>query len=80
MSVAAVGGEGVIVRAHCSAKSGGNCLHAQRQVGGSLDQILQEKVVGALSELAKFLELLVHAKADVLADVCICEQVIDWFG
>jgi hypothetical protein len=49
-------------------------------VGGSLDQILQEKVVGALSELAKFLELLVHAKADVLADVCICEQVIDWFG
>jgi hypothetical protein len=80
VGVAPVGGECVVVGSHRSAESGGNRLHAQREVGCALHQVLQEQVVGSLAELPELLELVVHAEADFLVDVGIREQVIDRLG
>jgi hypothetical protein len=67
--VTTVGGEGVVVGVHGRAEAGGDGLHAEGQVGGSLDQLAHEEVVRALLELAHLLKHPVHAEALVEVDV-----------
>ena len=60
VGVAAIGAEGIVVGSHGGAETGGDGLLADREVAGPLDQVLQEKVVGAGLEMANLELQAVH--------------------
>ena len=71
MGMTAIGAERQIARLHGAGKAGRHRLLAEREMAGSLDQVLQEQVVGALLGLAEDDLGPVHVQALLLADVVV---------
>ena len=77
VAVAAVGGERVVVGAQGHAERRGGRLHAEGEVAGALDEVLQEQVVEPLLELADLLLAAVQLQARVDVDVGVVEGRVE---
>src|SRR5262249_32247243 len=71
MGVATVGAEAQVARAHGGGKPSGNRLLAEREMARTLDQVLQERVVGALLGLTDVALHAVHAQPQLFPDIVV---------
>ena len=74
MRMAAIGAERKVARLHRLGEAGGNRLLAERQVAGSLDQVLEKQVVGALLRLTDGELRPVELETGGFADVVVAER------
>ena len=72
----AVRGERVVVGLHCRPEAGCDRLHAQGEMGGSLDEVLQEQVVCPLPELPRAPGACGTVLAGLEVDVGVVEDAI----